>query len=910
MPGNEVLTDLLNQDGLTHPNSDLLKKYVLCLHRGWFRVNNAPPSDQFSLGDYLLDDERVVLDFTHLTEREKAGFLEWFLKPHGEHANRAFLSGVKTTDYRGYTAEVPLSWWGRITNLLFYKKKSWEWPLTPLDLVPNAQLEINHQINGLELCEGANGLLISLNQLGADEQPGKYQAPGSIQNGLLRNTKRVYLTADLVKRLKAIRLEDEDFNACVNQPHPYAVPIRNQNAYYKSMKNYRHTQRLEIPLSWYKRIWKWILSWFNPKQADEPCSNNFVLLASHDGVEIYQREEDRAILISEKRPDLNTAVLSGGGAKIFGHVGAYGEFERAGIKPIRFAGSSAGAIMALLCYLGYNTTEILEFFQRFRKDNLVFYNIDRSGISDTRAVRAALDYMIVKKIDQIIKRYHLNSTEDGRDFLSTQVFGRGKITFQSLQKLKEYCPECEIGEQLVVTATNVRARKTRYFSHEHSPHTEVSQAVTLSASFPLLFKPTLFHGDLHSDGGVLSNLPTEAFRGDHSTFLESAYGNCLSLIAFQFDNGPEGGLLRTLLNGRVYRENFFLNWIYGLITGVSDPVSGWEKDRLKLLQHGGQNLLIPTGNVSATQLDVDAETQNFLKEQGRIAAEDYINARYCRDKTTGKATNDECMHAKFTGIEELLYYACHRKHADWFGRLADIAVKQGVSSEKVEALWHEHFVSMQPGLDSDEDDDIAVIAHPRTRDTAERNTLFSVPLSVYREDKQADINMDLFQSLYPVFLHLPDSFFKNSRDLQSYKAGRHSFSLHAPFACLNDFDKIKGEVHVLFAMLRELIHAVQNETADANICYAQFTNISSLIQRLDLNKPAFYGHWALQYREYNRIVKSLQRDDINLAINLCDGYKRNEEPMEYMDIAYETGLQESDDEIYSDPMDYTHAINL
>lgn len=889
MPRNNVLTQLLQQDGLSHPNTVLLKKYLLCLHQGWFRVNGGPPDEQFSLGDYLLDDERIVLDFSRLSEQGKTLFFEWFLVPHQDNASRAFLSGVKTTDYRGYTAEVELSWWGRITNLLFYKKKSWQWQLAPLNLLPNAQLAINYQLNGLEICEGERGLLLGLNQLGGVTHHAKYQSPDSNQEEPLRNTKRVHLTDALVKQLASIRLDEVDYPAMVHQPHPYAIPVTNSEQYFQAMQEHRVTQRFVMPSPWYKRLWRWMVSLFSPANPDREMheirnEGQYTLIAADETVEIYQRKHQGDVLVVEKRPDLNSMVFSGGGAKIFGHVGAFGEFEKAGVTPLRYAGSSAGAIMALLGYLGYASPEILAFFQRFREDNLVHYNIDRSGLSDTRAVRAALDFMIIQKINQIITRYDLKSTAEGQYFLDTEVFPDGKITFESLQKLKDYCPDCEIGEHLVVTATNVRERKTRYFSCPLTSDTELSVAVTLSASFPVLFKPTLFNGDPHNDGGVLNGLPTEAYRDDNSTLLESEYGNCLSLVAFQFDNGPERGILDRLVD-RVYRENFILNWFYGLLTGVRDPVSGWERDRLKLLQHSNQTVLIPVGNVSATQFDVDIETQNRLLEQGRSAAADYINTRYKRDPDTGKARNDECQHATFSGIEEVLYYACYRKNVAWFRRLADIAVQQGVSDEKISALWREHFASRIEADDesdnNDEGEDDCIVL--RTQDAAERHTLFSAPLSVYHKETGLETKMRLFEAIYPVFLDLPYAFFANPRDLKWYKSARHSFSLHNPFACLADFDRMRGDVHVLFAMLVQLIKALQQEDADIAECCDRLAQIATLLrQGNDMTHASFYGRWSLLDRQYDRVVTALLGSDTFMAVNLCDAFRRNEEPMDYI----------------------------
>lgn len=76
------------------------------------------------------------------------------------------------------------------------------------------------------------------------------------------------------------------------------------------------------------------------------------------------------------------------------------------------------------------------------------------------------------------------------------------------------------GVNLVVTGTNVSTRRPAYFSAAATPEFPVIEAVGISMSFPLLFKPVIVVSDDESvgtgfwvDGGMLNNLPIHAFDG-------------------------------------------------------------------------------------------------------------------------------------------------------------------------------------------------------------------------------------------------------------------------------------------------------------------------------------------------------------------------------------------------------------
>ena len=67
----------------------------------------------------------------------------------------------------------------------------------------------------------------------------------------------------------------------------------------------------------------------------------------------------------------------------------------------------------------------------------------------------------------------------------------------------------EQGFDLIITGTNLNRMNTYYFSHITYPEMELRQAIRISASYPFVFVPVEFDGDLFIDGGVIDNYPLQ-----------------------------------------------------------------------------------------------------------------------------------------------------------------------------------------------------------------------------------------------------------------------------------------------------------------------------------------------------------------------------------------------------------------
>lgn len=791
----------LFKDKADLPALTILKKLIMACDLGWFRIYGQAPDSKVSLSEYLLDDERLILDFSHTSETAKKEFMQWLYGDNANEAEQEYFIDAKSNEYRGFMAEVGLSLWGKILNFIFRRTHRLYWK------VQDASLLNTYRIHGVDLMEGEHGLLLGIRQQGRTHGHDRYSDPMVWHERPHRNAKRCFLNDDIVKALRGMDVTQYPFEQILSLPQRYALPVKDKEKRYDSMEEHQKGLVFLQATPWYIRFWQWVLSFFS-----KPTENHVELkefnLAEHafvpvadldlDTLNVKHNPKSGEVQVFERRPKIDTVVFCGGGSKIYGHVGAIKAFEALQIRPTRFAGSSAGAIMALLQYLGLDSNGILDYFVHFKEENLIFYELHWSGISSSQALKSGLDCVLMKRLHAIIQKYHIDKTEDGRLFLERVVFKNNKVSFAGLKALKARYPDCGIGDELIVTGTNMQERETTYFSFSHTPDMDIIEAAVTSASFPIMFKPNELDGAKHNDGGVLSNFPAEVFRDDGSTFLASQHGNCLRLVGLQFDNGTERPILEKLVPN-VYRENFLLNGLYALLTGVRDPATGWERDRLKLMKHSNQVILINCDGISSSNFNLSAEQKERLQQNGFESAMAYLKARYSQNKYTQEWQPSEYIYQRFASVTELVHYAAVRGCPDILNKLAQ--------SKTLRA----HF---EPGLNIEQLMHNCIKATPSDgavylpKQASRFGSFFS---NVPNKDSNYGTlmqRMELFLAIYPLLLYIePRSFFCKPIDQKRFWRIRHECKWETIGKTMQALAAGFHEQHIIFAALQAYLRA-------------------------------------------------------------------------------------------------------
>lgn len=842
-------------------NLDLLRKIILCSYVGRLRINGLPPDSQISLGNYLFDNERIMFDFSRLSPDKKELFLEWLLQSHQQEKQFLALNNVYVSDWRGLTAEEKLGWWDSLKHW-FNGKQIEYWRIADF------KLSTDYQMTGIEAFHGEHGLLFGFTQHLVPPSGSKYKSPHDLQAEPLGNTKRVILTDTLVDELTQNYFHSLDAADLCEKPHPQSIFVSDSKSRYEEMHAYRHIHQFSEIKPWYLRLWHWIRSWFIAAPPKIPSTSREqierVKLYDKDQVKIFYYPSSNKVLVVEKKPNVEILTFCGGGPKIFTHIGVWKALEELDKKPKRFSGASAGAIMAMMCYLGYRAEEIQELFRDMREEHLVFLDIDRNGLSDSKSLKTALDFAMAKKLRELASKYRF-------------PYPDGKITFQVLESIRQQYPDCGLGEELIVTSTNKNSGKTTYFSWKLTPNQELTQAIELSALMPVVYREIVIDGVSYNDGGISSNFPVEPFSDDGSTLLESEYGNNLKLVAIQINNGTEDETMYTILT-RVYRENPVLNWIYSLLTGVDDPASGWEKDRLKLRKYALQTIVPNIDDIPMSGFSVEAESQDLMIQRGYDSATDYLQTRYGR-KEAGKYVNCELMSTSFLSLTDLLSYCAYRGNQQWFDKV-HMALEASVDlSDMTKDILYRHSKQLrdlyfQVDLGSkgkEPEQDEYEIQNPVT--FFGNKLIENGPIS-------GEIQSWLLTTFYGVFVKLSTKLVKDKHDKDALLRARHALSLHNPFACLDYFNKISQETHIILHIVIQFVKALQKNYNEIAAHEAM-----KIIEKLPFDKfksllTNCYAQWDLSYAQCHRVLTLFVNGDYAKVDELIDSLRIKEEPMQ------------------------------
>lgn len=159
--------------------------------------------------------------------------------------------------------------------------------------------------------------------------------------------------------------------------------------------------------------------------------------------------------------------LSGGGARGFAHLGALKALEERNICPDVLAGTSVGALIAVLYADGYRTDEILSIADSIKFTSIAESAIPRGGFFKSTGIQSILNkYLRVKTFEELQIPVHVIASD----------IEKGCI--------RDFCAG------------------------------EIIPAVMASCSVPLVFIPVEIEESHYVDGGLLMNFPVSVIRED------------------------------------------------------------------------------------------------------------------------------------------------------------------------------------------------------------------------------------------------------------------------------------------------------------------------------------------------------------------------------------------------------------
>ncbi|MEO6454616.1 MAG: patatin-like phospholipase family protein [Ginsengibacter sp.] len=330
-------------------------------------------------------------------------------------------------------------------------------------------------------------------------------------------------------------------------------------------------------------------------------------------------------VFSQQNYSYKNLVFEGGGIRGLAYPGALQVLEQKGIvKNIeRVAGTSAGAITALLVSLGYNSHEI----------DSIIYTLKVQQLNDGKNIfgkirRIKKEYGIFKgdKFERWLGQIIKNKTGN----INTTFFELHQLHLNNNKFKDVYC-----------TGTNITLQKLIIFSWINTPAMQIKTAVHISGCIPVYFKPVAIDSmwnevsvkkskikyDLYVDGGMMNNYPINIFdtciNGDDPFVCEEVNYNYQTLglklerqeQIQQFENG--------FTDIAPYPVSSLNNYLMAINNLLQEALG---RKTINLKNEKGRTIYISYGNIFGKPRKVSEEEKKYLFENGVKAAEEFLNS--------------------------------------------------------------------------------------------------------------------------------------------------------------------------------------------------------------------------------------------------------------------------------------------
>lgn len=319
-------------------------------------------------------------------------------------------------------------------------------------------------------------------------------------------------------------------------------------------------------------------------------------------------------------------VFEGGGVKGIAYVGALEVLQEAGIYPRieRVAGTSAGAIVAVLLGVGYTAEEIKK----------IMWNLDFNKFMDD-------SWGIVQDSHRLLNEFGWYKGDFFRSWMGELIarkLGNSEATFNDLMHMRG---ELAIRE-IYLVGTNLSTGFAEVFSHEHTPRFCIADAARISMSIPIFFAAKRgVRGDVYVDGGVLDNYPIKVFdrrkyviknwrRTDYYEAINrefrsrrrsiSDYVYNKQTLGFRLDSRNEIALFRDQAEPPVREINNLWDYTLALLNTVIG-----SQDNVHLHSDDWQRTIyIDTLGVGATDFKIKDSLKEQLLESGKQYTQKYL----------------------------------------------------------------------------------------------------------------------------------------------------------------------------------------------------------------------------------------------------------------------------------------------
>lgn len=284
------------------------------------------------------------------------------------------------------------------------------------------------------------------------------------------------------------------------------------------------------------------------------------------------------------------AVFEGGSARGIAFIGAIQAMEEENVKWERLAGTSAGAVIAALLASGYKSYEIREWLSE-----LEFSKLRGKTFLNRIPMFGSILELIIHL--GIYKNDYLEAS------VNSLLSAKGIKTFADLPdgKLKIIASDVSNGRMLILPDDLDRYRMT-------PADLTVSTAVMMSASLPFFFRPVIWKSNNHNksyilDGGLLSNFPIWIFDTDNPRFP-----------TFGFHFVKDEVSINPIIPSPIHLfKNIFKTMLQ------AHDLRHMNEETFE------RTIKIPTGNINATDFELNKEELEFLFQSGYISTKEFLS---------------------------------------------------------------------------------------------------------------------------------------------------------------------------------------------------------------------------------------------------------------------------------------------
>ncbi len=376
--------------------------------------------------------------------------------------------------------------------------------------------------------------------------------------------------------------------------------------------------------------------------------------------------------------EIENLVFQGGSVKGIAYLGALEELERGtndnnnnntqnaltnlfSLKKMkRIAGTSAGAITATLVALGYpldalkKEQEELDFRELLDEKSgntrrFFFQSVNNSqaNTSKTSKVAKSTSNVVSHPIaasqisSRLSKDMGIYDGEFLRKWLEQHIYirtGDKHLTFLELHKMHLKKPE--VFKDLFVVGANLSTGLAEAFNYLKTPNVIIADAVRISLSIPLLFKPHTVYiknakGErelakpsyVYTDGGILDNYPINAL--DFAGFVDNLQEDDPKFWEPKFNSKTLGLRLvssqkKAFLEGSTEAPATDIMGLLPYFKALMHTIMNKQDSDHRLREDKIRTIYIDNQNVDTLAFDLSAEEKEKLIQAGKDAVKQWF----------------------------------------------------------------------------------------------------------------------------------------------------------------------------------------------------------------------------------------------------------------------------------------------